>query len=781
MPGFGFNRTAIARAAFGDTAAGERAHPVDSIADLRSLSDSGITRASVYSYYAGAAVTVVGPIGGGTFVVNASDTTTADNGGTVIVDALGRRWYRQYEGPVETDWFGVVGDNATDDIAQLQRAADWAIYFDRTGRISLGRGTSRQGNIKISKPLHLGYGVTYKGTGQATAHLIGPGSGPDSFSVFLLPTFSRGAAIVVQGLWQPTIAGFKIKGQNYTHIATTIFSGNPSGGAYNPEIDVRDPANWLAPGLDANAASRYGPYAAIAIDPYCGAASSDPANPSYPDVEYPAWLGASIPQFNKYHTTFVTIRDMVIAGFVVGVLCTPNGTNAMDDHLSIQRCQFRSNVYSFSTSHTDGRAMHMTACYLQEAYAHIVNNLHGTQVGQISGTFANCVFDRAIKILQVIQTGFTQGGNVQITGGSGESLWSIGEYGGGNTSESQLSFIGFQVKFSQQGVNPHIGKPLAELTLGDHARLRMDGVTLAAFERFVRIAGDGRRMRLRGMNLCFPYAWPTTAYERLAMMAHMGLVIGSRPAEFTGKLSSQRYKLDGTADTSGVIELNNGFTDYPEGRTRPVPHHRDFIRLPGGISVPNPNAIKTVAKTALANFVWSGTTLTFDFTGRADNDFETYGPCPGDTLVDSTGFVFVVRARSGVSVTAELLNGYATVGGNTVLTTPFVTNSASNFFYIFNNRVFALASQLQCNVIEGAQVLAPACSYNGSTGVLASLAVGDRLYSDFVVDNISSVSRNKVNAIDSTGTGRITLSGKTFITAKDRLLQFWVAPPLANS
>lgn len=763
-------------------------HSVDSIADLRLLSNSRITRVSVYAYYQGAAISAAGPVGGGDFLVNPSDTTSGDNGGTIIVDSLGRRWYRRYEGPVNTDWFGVVGDNEADDISALQRAADWAIYFDRTGRIDLGAGTSRKGTIKISKPWHLGYGVTYKGTGQATAHVRGPGSGPDSFSVFLLPTFSRGAAIVLQGLWQPTIEGFKIKGANYSHIALTVFAGNPSGGAYNPALDVRDPSAWMAPGLDANAASRYGPYAGIAIDPYCGPASTDPANPSYPDVDYPAFLGASVPQFNKYHTTFVTLRDMFIAGFVVGVLCTPNATNAMDDHLSIQRCQLRSNVYTFSTCHTDGRAMHMNACYMQEAYAHIVNNLHGTQVGQVSGTFANCVFDRAIKILQVIQAGFTQGGNIQITGGSAESLWSIGEYGGGNLSEAQLSFIGFQIKFSQQGVNPHIGKPLAEFTLGDHARLRMDGVTMAAFEKFVRFAGDGRRMRLRGINMCFPQAWPTTTYERVAMMAHLGLVIGSRVSEFSGKLSSQRYKLDGTVDTSGVVEVNNNVVEYPEGRVRPVPHHRDFIRLPGGAQLPNPNAIKLVAKTALANFAWSGTTLTFDYTGRSDNDFEMYGPCPGDTLVDSTGFVFVVRARTGgaggtpgITVTAELMNGYAIIGGNVTLVTPFVTSSASNYFYILNNRVFALPSQLQCNVIEGAQVLAPACSYNGSTAVLSNLAVGDRLYSDFTVDNISSVSRNKVSAIDTTGTGRITLSGKAFITAKDRLLQFWVAPPLANS
>jgi hypothetical protein len=43
--------------------------------------------------------------GGGVFRYDAADTTTADNGGTVIVDAAGNRWKRQWDGPVHSDWF----------------------------------------------------------------------------------------------------------------------------------------------------------------------------------------------------------------------------------------------------------------------------------------------------------------------------------------------------------------------------------------------------------------------------------------------------------------------------------------------------------------------------------------------------------------------------------------------------------------------------------------------------------------------------------------------------
>lgn len=44
--------------------------------------------------------------GGGLFRYDASDTTTADNSGTVIVDAAGNRWKRQFDGVLEPEFFG---------------------------------------------------------------------------------------------------------------------------------------------------------------------------------------------------------------------------------------------------------------------------------------------------------------------------------------------------------------------------------------------------------------------------------------------------------------------------------------------------------------------------------------------------------------------------------------------------------------------------------------------------------------------------------------------------
>lgn len=61
--------------------------------------------------------------GFGFFEVDTADTTSVDNGGTILVDAAGRRWKRQYDGNVNLLWFA-KGDGTADDSAALQNAVD---------------------------------------------------------------------------------------------------------------------------------------------------------------------------------------------------------------------------------------------------------------------------------------------------------------------------------------------------------------------------------------------------------------------------------------------------------------------------------------------------------------------------------------------------------------------------------------------------------------------------------------------------------------------------------
>ena len=53
--------------------------------------------------------------GEGVFIYNSSDVTSADNGGTIIVDAAGRRWYRDRNGEtLNVRWFGAKMNSTAD-------------------------------------------------------------------------------------------------------------------------------------------------------------------------------------------------------------------------------------------------------------------------------------------------------------------------------------------------------------------------------------------------------------------------------------------------------------------------------------------------------------------------------------------------------------------------------------------------------------------------------------------------------------------------------------------
>ena len=72
----------------------------------------------------------------GVFKVNSSDTTSADNGGTILVDAIGRRWYRVFSAAASVLWFGAKGDGVTDDTQALLAADAHSVATGELIRIS---------------------------------------------------------------------------------------------------------------------------------------------------------------------------------------------------------------------------------------------------------------------------------------------------------------------------------------------------------------------------------------------------------------------------------------------------------------------------------------------------------------------------------------------------------------------------------------------------------------------------------------------------------------------
>ena len=98
--------------------------------DLAELDGSALVGAATYAQvraYSGSAtrMDIIGRSspsdgGAGLFVVDPADTSTPDDDGTVLVDAAGRRWKRDYTGVKKAAWFGVT--DGADVSANLQNA-----------------------------------------------------------------------------------------------------------------------------------------------------------------------------------------------------------------------------------------------------------------------------------------------------------------------------------------------------------------------------------------------------------------------------------------------------------------------------------------------------------------------------------------------------------------------------------------------------------------------------------------------------------------------------------
>lgn len=89
----------------------------------------------------------------GHFVYDPSDTSSADNTGTVIVAGSGARYKRLLESPyLNVQWFGAKGDGVTDDMAVIQKAIDTALALGG-GTVFFPIGTyivSPSGSTKIN-------------------------------------------------------------------------------------------------------------------------------------------------------------------------------------------------------------------------------------------------------------------------------------------------------------------------------------------------------------------------------------------------------------------------------------------------------------------------------------------------------------------------------------------------------------------------------------------------------------------------------------------------------
>lgn len=106
---------------------------------------------------------VVGNGVAGFFYYDTADTSSPDNGGTIIVSNNGKRWKRMFDGAVNVKWFGAVGDGVTYDTnaftaATIAAGDGGAIIAPSGGTYAIDSGVSLNGTT-LGVTL-LSYGAT---------------------------------------------------------------------------------------------------------------------------------------------------------------------------------------------------------------------------------------------------------------------------------------------------------------------------------------------------------------------------------------------------------------------------------------------------------------------------------------------------------------------------------------------------------------------------------------------------------------------------------------------
>lgn len=135
---------------------------VDSIAALKAIDKTKFTKALVLGYYA------KGDGGGGVYWFDSSDTTSADNSGTIIVATDLGRWKLIFQGSVSVKQFGAKGDGVANDTTAFASA------ISAVNDVTVPSGTYVISQLNITKN-----NLSISGFGSESTILLGNNSTND--------------------------------------------------------------------------------------------------------------------------------------------------------------------------------------------------------------------------------------------------------------------------------------------------------------------------------------------------------------------------------------------------------------------------------------------------------------------------------------------------------------------------------------------------------------------------------------------------------------------------
>lgn len=652
----------------------------------------------------------------------------------------------------------------------IQAAIDWLLYGSLgVGGFVRGKLKLPAGILRIDRPVYLNYGMDHRSLvfeGEGIYY----GGAHGFLGTCLFATFGDAPAVAIQAGIAVTVRGMSICGINTAHVYS-VYSGAAS-------MSHLDPSAWVDPALPASASSRYAPYAGIAIDPYSG---PQPVV-HYPDVDYPDGFGV-VAQYGKNVSRNITIEDVMIQGFVVGIAQQPGDFDGNGDFTHLNRVLFYYCVYGVSWGNSQGRAMTCSDSTFAQCHTHFTTTTHGARIGNPQITVKGCAFETSIQVLLMNNLGY--GCGPIFEGCFAEAIYRLGVCNGVSQDAGSIVFRSCEFGFSwwsRYGVPTWV--------------LEMEGSMQVIFEAVIfYLSGAGRgflNFRAAGSALLGEparqlqfIACQTQAdtllglYDKCAYNATLGVTVtlGSTCLDRFSMRSGWIRNLD-TGDLLGIGALFTEQVTAPRNICAPV-YAKKLKSLTTG-NDPGLDVAWRISAYNVATVVSTvGRICTITIAGITTAGLMQGGGDVGDVFVSAAtqGAAWVVKSRTGTQLTIEAMSGFDKDGTLLTAVTPGL------LIYAINCRRYALAAVLYGDITVGSPVVTNVILGNGGPPVLADIVtVDDYLYIDADVDQIINPSDGSARlASFDDGANTLTFAGNFFISDVRRRFLIFVRPAMPNA
>lgn len=624
-----------------------------------------------------------------------SGSIIPDNNGDIIATANGNWILKNSSEWVHAKDFGVKANGTTDDWLALQRAINYALKNKKNIQLP-------EGKIRITKTLQVGYGITP--SGALTFHSLIMKGVKDSYKgetaytgTIIFADFSDRQAINVQAARKVEIENLTILGKLSSYIETNNL-GSP---AQNQTLDDKVITNWVDNSLSSpfGLLSRYAPYAGVTVDGYKGTKQSE----YYPDVDYSNYVnsGVTVAQYGKNASSIVTLKNVEIAGFAVGVCYSPSALDNNGDFCTIKDSRINRCIYGVSFTNSQGRNMIVENTEVMQVHTAFTNNTHGLQIGTIDATWNNVYVGWCINIFKIDST---RSRSLVVNKMSGEVIYSLGTIDVPSNETAGIIFNGMNLTLTGQNakrgmpsefLGGSISTPQCNITFNScvfgeafgwlyfkHNVVLNDCEVVQNF--FLDISNLQSLQSYKAVHNVYSGIIKTSTIQRKS----------------NDSLRRQAlYDLDSSSIVSGTYNNSNSNI---ASRNYLIPFYAQTISTNYKFSrIGNPYDIFNISLNNITDATWieGNSSLKLTYTApasvRNSQHHNQRGFGKGDIVIHNSGMIFFVEDYNSTTflVTLRALNNYVKVG-SVYKVNNAITFTASDNFYSRNARHYLTSNPI---------------------------------------------------------------------------------------